>query len=72
MGFEVSAVRITKKFKNSVALDGASISAKNGISVIIGPNGAGKSTATTTTQVSFPSRPHRTTTNRAPILPISR
>ena len=44
MGFEVSAVRITKKFKNSVALDGASISAKNGISVIIGPNGAGKST----------------------------
>ena len=42
MGFEVSAVRITKKFKNSVALDGASISAKNGISVIIGPNGAGR------------------------------
>lgn len=44
MGFEISVDRITKKFNKSVAIDGASILARKGISVIIGPNGAGKST----------------------------
>ncbi len=41
---EISACRITKVFKRSIALSNASISASRGISVIIGPNGAGKST----------------------------
>jgi ABC-type multidrug transport system ATPase subunit len=35
---------VTKKFKDTVGLDGATLSAGKGISIIIGPNGAGKST----------------------------
>src|SRR5580658_1201962 len=44
MAAEISAYRVTKRFKKAIALEDASITATKGISVIIGPNGAGKST----------------------------
>ncbi len=44
MAFGVYADRVTKLFRNTVALDKTSLSIDRGMNIVIGPNGAGKST----------------------------